>query len=81
MGINTNIELEACYFVATPDMRWWSGNASSNPSGALEIPSVSDTWITRLNEKNITANATYANTSDYRTWELGDDGKPRLVRP
>ena len=82
MGINSNIELEACYFVATSDMMWWSGNASSNPSGAaIEIPSVSDTDITNLNAKNITANAAYANTSDYRTWELGDDGKPRLVRP
>lgn len=81
VGINTKPECEACYFVATADMRWWSGNASSNPSGALEIPSVSDTWITRLNAKNITANAAYANTSDYRTWELGDDDKPRLVRP
>ncbi len=58
MGINTNIELEACYFVATADMMWWSGNASSNPpGGVLEIPPVSDTWITRLNEKNITAYA------------------------
>ena len=81
VGINTKPECEACYFVATPEMMWWSGNASSNPSGVLEIPSVSDTWITNLNAKNITANAAYANTSVYRTWELGDDGKPRLVRP
>ncbi|MCR4948102.1 MAG: hypothetical protein K6A15_02995 [Treponema sp.] len=39
------------------------------------------TIITRLNEKTITTNVDYAHTSEYLSWERGDDDKPRLVRP
>lgn len=72
MGVTPNCT--NCYYVGDADLQ------AGPTAGCTRVNSITNTEISALNDTSTITNS-LATKSDYRTWELGDDGKPRLVRP